>query len=296
MDLGRTTSPVGITGASGFIGGHLVGQLKKEKVKTRALLLSKKDESEADEIFYGDLAKDKGLDKFLSGVTTVINLVGSFNPPFQEQLATNVLTLNSLCEAAVANKIKKIIHISSSTVYGSLGRAFTEKASLLPDTSYGLAKKLAEELAVYYQKNYGISFVILRPTNVYGPGSDHGVVFEFSSSIKERGNVAIFGDGKQKRDFLYVADLVGAIIKAMKFAAKFEVFNVGSGKTNSLLELVSILEKILDRKISIDFKDGEKHVSRFVSADINKAKKLLKWQPKVMLKEGLGLTLREKIK
>ncbi len=291
MDL-KTNFPIAVTGASGFIGRHLLGVLKKEGFKTRALIHSKKS-VQADEVVRGDLVKNKSLDKFLDKVEIVVNLVGSFYPPFEEQLETNVLALNNLCEVSLKNKVKRIIHISGSAAYGSAqeDKLFREDDPLKPDTLYGLAKAMSEDVARYYYGNHGLSFVIFRPPNVYGPGSDHGVVYNFIKSIKETGRVTVYGDGKQERDFLYIDDLVDAIIKSINYRGGYDVFNIGSGKTSTILDLASQLRKTIRRKVLINYKKEKDINVRVLVADISKIKRVLNWHPTVPLESGLQQTI-----
>jgi len=253
---------IAIVGASGFIGKHLCEILKAEHDLT---LLDSTN---------FDLTKLSLKDKTLLGTDIVVNLVGQFQPPFDKQLSVNVLALHKLAENCINQKVGKLIHVSASAVSSY-------------DTTYALSKKLGEEVLAFYQKNYNLPVIIIRPPNVYGPGSDHGVVFNFYKSIKKEGKVIIFGDGKQTRDFLYVTDLVEAIKKAFFYKSSFDIFEVGSGKLYSLLELVSTFEEALNRKVEVVFKDPDAVSSEKVTTDPSFAQSQLKWQAKVGLKEGI---------
>lgn len=282
---------IAITGASGFVGRHLLSFLQEKGGKATALLRGENTAVSADRVVYGDLITGKGLDQFLQGADTVINLVGRFEPPFEDQLKGNVLTLSNLCEVAVKQGVKKVIHVSSAAVYGvpSNNRAFRENDPPQPDTTYGLSKKLAEEVAAYYYHKHDLKFVILRPPNVYGPGNDHGVVFNFAKAIKEKGGVIVHGKGEQKRDFLFVGDLVEAIGKSVNLEADFEIFNITSGQAISLMELVRVFEEALGKRVKVSFK-GEAQGAKVIWADNSKAQKMLDWSPKVSLEEGIRLT------
>ena len=285
---------IAVTGATGFIGSHLVNKLKEEGFKVNVLVRNKSQKTKKG-VFYGDLVKNRGLESFLKGVKVVVNLVGGYHPPFKNQLETNALVLNSLSEVAVKAGVKKIIHISSSAVYGSRPQngLFTEKNKANPDTLYGLSKYFSEEIASYYYKNYGLNFIILRPSNVYGPGNEDGVIYRFAKSIKEKGFVEVFGEGKNLRDYLFVDDMVNVIVKAIKFDCKFEVFNVGLGKAYSLLAVVRLFERVFGRRVKIQYKKELAKTSYLIASNVNKAIKLLKWQPKHSLEEGLRITLSQ---
>lgn len=285
---------IAVTGATGFIGGHLVSKLKEDGFRVNILVRNKSGISKKG-VFYGDLVKNRGLESFLKGARVIVNLVGGYHPPFSNQLETNPLALNNLCEAAVKAGVKKIIHISSSAVYGSRSKngLFTEKDKANPDTLYGLSKYFSEEVASYYHKNYGLNFIILRPSNVYGPGNEDGVIYRFAKSIKEKGFIEIFGDGKNMRDYFFVDDMVDVIVKAIAFNCQFEVFNVGLGKAYSLLDVVSLFEKVLGQRVKIRYKKELAKTSYLIASNVNKAKKLLKWQPKYSLEKGLRITLSQ---
>ncbi len=285
---------VKIIGATGFVGQHLL-DLLPSKHEVSVLVRSgsrgkiSHDHIKIDE---GDLLNPESIDSSLYGIDTVINLVGRFNPPFEHQIKYNVLAFNNLCEACVKVGVKKVIHVSAAAVYGvpREGQVFTENDQPRPDTQYALAKLLTEEVAQYYNRNAGLGFIILRPPNVYGPSSDHGVVHNFIKSAKETGEITIHGDGTQQRDFLYVEDLVDAVFKSLTYETKYEVFNISTNDPKNLNELVTSLGKVMGKEIKTNYR-GEAQGAKVVTASFDKAKKLLSWKPKTSLEEGLAKTL-----
>ena len=283
---------IGITGATGFVGKHLIRRLNEENFTTRALIRDLEKETDAREKVQGDLETGEGLDQFVTELDALVNLVGRFQPPFKDQLLGNAATLENLCSAAVKGGTKKIIHISAAAVYGipAEGQMFSEDNIPQPDTPYALSKKAAEDVADFYKRNFGLSFVILRPPNVYGPGSDHGVVYNFIKSAKETGGVNIHGDGTQERDFLYVGDLVDAIMKSITYETVWDVLNITTSDPKDLNELTAILSKVMGRKIEINYQ-GDAQGAKTVTASYKKAKSLLEWEPATSLEEGLGKTI-----
>lgn len=288
----RNKRVIGITGATGFVGKHLVKKLNDEGFTTRALVRDLDKENEAEETIQGDLETGNGLEEFTKDLEVIVNLVGRFQPPFKDQLSGNAVTLESLCTAVQKNEVKKIIHISATAVYGlpQEGQIFIEKNVPLPDTLYALSKKTSEDVANFYNRNFGLSFIILRPPNIYGPDSDHGVVCNFIKSVKETGGVIIHGDGTQKRDFLYIGDLVDAIIKCLDYKTGWDVFNITTADPKDLNELVSTLSKVMGKEIKITYQ-GEAQGAKVVSADNSKAQEKLGWEPKTSLEEGLAKTI-----
>src|SRR3989344_3369010 len=283
---------IGVTGAAGFGGRHLVERLKAENYFVRTLIRDVSKEIKDTESIVGDLETGENLDQFLDGIGTVVNLVGRFQSPFKDQLIGNAATLDNLCSVAVKNGVKKIIHVSALAVDGlpEEGHLFTEADTPKPDTSYALVKRLAEEVAQYYHNNFDLSIVILRPPNVYGPGSDHGAVYNLIKSAKESGGVTIHGDGTQQRDFLYVGDLVEAIVKSIGYQSSFDVFNITTADPKSLSELAGAIGKVMKIDLKVTH-EGEAQGAKVVAGDNSKAKKVLNWVPKTSLIEGLSLTL-----
>lgn len=283
---------VGVTGATGFVGKYLVKKLNEDGFATRALIRDLGKETAAREKVEGDLETGNGLEEFVAGIDVLVNLVGRFQPPFKDQLIGNAVTLENLCAAAVKSGVRKIIHISAAAVYGlpKDNTPFTEKDIPIPDTLYALAKKVGEDVADFYHRNFGLSFVILRPPNVYGPGSDHGVVYNFVKSAEETGRVTIHGDGTQKRDFLFVGDLVDAVVKSLDYESGYEIFNISTDEPKDLNELTATLGEIMGTEIKINH-HGEAQGAKVVTASFSKARKDLSWEPKTSLKEGLVKTI-----
>lgn len=283
---------IGITGATGFVGKHLLAKLNIEKYVTRALVRDISKETSAAQKVQGDLETGAGLGEFVSGVDVVINLVGRFQPPFRNQVVGNAINLENLCSAAVKAGVKKIIHISAAAVYGipQNGQKFTEYDCPMPDTTYALSKYMAENVADYYHRNFGMSFVILRPPNIYGPESDHGVVYNFITSVRKTGGVVIHGDGTQKRDFLYVGDFVDAIVKSVNYETEYEIFNITTAEPREVNELATTLNSVMDAQFRI-IHHGKEQGARIISADNTKAKKELHWLPETTLENGLVKTI-----
>jgi len=283
---------IGITGATGFVGRHLADRLKTDGYVVRTLIRDSSKQIKDTEFAVGDLETGENLEKFLEGVGIVVNLVGRFQPPFRDQVTGNAITLDNLCSAAVKVRVKKIIHVSTLGVCGIPGEEhlFTEEDALKPDTPYALSKRLGEEVLQYYRRNFGLASIILRPPNVYGPGSDHGAVYNLIKSAKESGGVTIHGDGTQQRDFLYVGDLVEAIVKSIGYQSSFDVFNITTADPKSLSELAGAIGKVMKIDLKVTH-EGEAQGAKVVAGDNSKAKKVLNWVPKTSLIEGLSLTL-----
>lgn len=284
---------IGVTGATGFIGRNLVRRLLGDaNYKVKALVLEKEPDLPAQiDIVKGNLVDGKGLDKFLQDVDILIHLAARVLSPEEKMFSDNVVATHNLVTEAAKFPLKHIIYNSTAAVYGGgSNKTYKESDPCAPDTEYGMTKYLSEELARYWSKITKGKITILRPFNVYGPGNFKGVVHSFYKSIKESGSVVIYGDGKQERDFLYVDDMVSAIINAVR-KKQAGTFNVVSGKTHTILEVFEEIQKILDKKIKVNFKSADKRKVSKIQQNPSFAKKKLGWEAEIGLKEGIKKTI-----
>lgn len=178
-----------------------------------------------------------------------------------------------------------------------------EKALDYPNSVYGLSKKIQQDLSFLVGNIYNIPVVVLRGFNIYGPRQSlsnpyTGVTAIFISRLKNDRETVIFEDGLQTRDFISVHDVVDAFILSMeKDQANNQMFNIGSGKGTTILEVAQILSKLLGKKEVIRVnKDYRKNDIRHCFADISKAKKILGWKPKVSLEKGMKELIEWSIK
>lgn len=169
-----------------------------------------------------------------------------------------------------------------------------ETALDFPNSIYGFSKKAQQDMSLLVGKLYNIPIVVLRGFNIYGPRQSlsnpyTGVTAIFISRLKNNKEAVIFEDGLQTRDFVSVHDVVDAFILGLeKDEANYQMFNIGSGKGTTILEIAQTLSKLLGKKGLIRInKDYRKNDIRHCFADNTKAKKLLGWEPKVSLEEGL---------
>lgn len=149
---------------------------------------------------------------------------------------------------------------------------------------------MGEELLRYYSSKGHFSAIILRPPNIYGPGSDHGVVYHFINGAK-KGNIVIHGDGEQKRDFLFVSDYIEAILKSIPLKTDFEVFNVGSGEICSLNELARLVKAQVNKKAEIIYEKERDQDYKLVASNTKKIEEKLGWSSKLSLKKGILETI-----
>lgn len=301
-------SKVLITGGSGFVGSHIVDQLLLEKVGKIIILdnfirgvpenLSHVKNNKKVKIINGDIRDVKLVDKLCKGVDFIshqaaIRLLKCTEDP---RLCHEVMvdgTFNIL-EASIKHKIKKIIVASSVSVYGEPSYLPIDEAHPYNNTTlYGAAKIANEHLSMAFHYTYNLSVIILRYFNAYGErmdilGNHREVFIKWLDRIDQGESPVIHGDGKQALDFVNVLDIAKANILALKSDVSFGIYNIGTGRTTSLLELANLLIKLSKSDLKVVF---EKSVNRpnikNREADVLKAKRELNFKAKITIEEGL---------
>lgn len=294
-----------VTGGAGFIGSHLTIKLLNLGYKVTVLdnfntgkkiNLKSVEKNKNLKIVKADIRNEKKISKYFKGIDCVVHLaaiaeiVPSIENP-EDYFTTNVNGTLNILKLLNKYNIKKIVYAASSSCYGIPKKFPTnEDAIISPEYPYALTKYMGEELITHWAKVYGINFISLRLFNVYGPKSrtsgTYGAVFGvFLAQKLANKPFTVVGDGSQKRDFVYVDDVVNAFVKSIKSKAKNQIFNIGSDKAYSINYLVSLLK---GKKIYIRKRPGEPDCT---FADITKAKKILQWKPKYDLKKGVNKLL-----
>ncbi|MBI2069060.1 MAG: SDR family oxidoreductase [Elusimicrobia bacterium] len=301
-----------VTGGAGFIGSHIAESLLERGYEVRILddfSTGKKAhihlfESKVD-LHQGSITDESALKKALSGVRYVFHQAAIRSVPKsvdQPNLSNNVNvtgTLNVLRLAKEAG-VKMVVYASSSSLYGD-GLVFPQHEELMPKpiSPYAVSKLAGELYARVFAKSFGLPTISLRYFNVYGPRQDpesiySAVIPRFMELAKEGRALEIHWDGRQSRDFTYIGDVVQANLLALKAPVKAygEAFNVASGKSYSLLDLIRIIEKIIGRKLEKQFQPRRHGDVRKTSASIAKARRLLKFKPQMAFEAGLLATWR----
>ena len=213
----------------------------------------------------------------------------SLENPFAYEKANGVGTLN-LLELTRKNKIKDFIFASSSSVYGGNKKMpFSELDNVdSPISLYAATKRYNELQAHVYHNLYGLNCTGLRFFTVYGPyGRPDMALFLFTKSILEGKEIAVFNHGNMKRDFTYVSDCVSGVISALDKSYPFEIFNLARGEQVKLDKFIEEIEKNLGIKSKRKLLPLQPGDVPETSADISKAIKLLGYNPKVSVKEGI---------
>jgi UDP-glucose 4-epimerase len=310
-----------ITGGSGFIGRHLVKRLLSEGLSSIAIIANT---ANIDNIFYSEGTVPGGLpvtfytadirdgkaisDIFLreNAGTCVhlgakINVADSIKNP-DETMDINVRGTLNVLEACHATNVKNFVFASSAAVYGDVTNLpILENHTLSPLSPYGTSKMVAEQhISSYKNLNKIKRAVSLRIFNVYGQGGGGDVITQFASRLLSGMAPEVYGGGIQTRDFISVDDVVEAFILSIRLMEEDEnnsqagyftsplVFNIGTGIPTSINELATKMIKIFGIDVQPDYKEGnDKRGILRSHADINKAKKILHFNPKKGIDKGL---------
>ncbi len=292
-----------VTGGAGFIGSNIVRHLVKNGIDVVVLDNFSSGFHENLRDFYdlniieGDIRNEKVVKRAIKGVDTVYHLAASVGnkrsidfPLTDAQI--NVIGTINILEAARKEGVSKIVTSSSAGIFGELkSLPIRENHVIEPDTPYGCTKLAKEKLCLSYAKLYDIEAICLRYFNVYGPNQRFdtygNVIPIFIHKVLHNEPIIIYGDGNQTRDFIYVDDVVQANIKAGKSSGVNGAFNIGSGKSISINDLVGIIQKNLNGKGRIKYKSKRAGDVLHSLADINLARQLIHFDPKVDIDEGI---------
>ncbi len=275
-----------VSGARGFVGKHLTARLLKNK----NIKLFKMDRR------HGNV-KNKHTWNALSSANVLVHLAGMSFPPNtwanpEKCIQSNVLGTLMALEYCKTHKTKMIF--VSSYMYGNPDKLPTnEKAKIKINNPLALSKSLCEEVCKFYAKSYGLKVIILRPSNIYGPGQKNfWLIPDIINKFKMK--KIVVNNLNVKRDLIYISDFVEAIIKSISLKSNFQIFNIGSGRSYSIKEIIEILKKLHKKDLSLINKNtSSKNQIMNTKLDINKAKKTLKWMPRWSLKKGLAYTVKK---
>ncbi|MEK7554181.1 MAG: NAD-dependent epimerase/dehydratase family protein [Patescibacteria group bacterium] len=198
-------------------------------------------------------------------------------------------TLNIL-ELCREHPVENLIIASSSSVYGNSSHVpFTEdQPADRPISPYGATKRAIEHLAHTYHHNFGMNITCLRYFNAVGENNRPGMVpYIWTEKILRGEEIEISGDGSRRRDYTYIGDIVRGTILAMEKPLGFEVINLGNNTPASLNELLAIFEKVIGIKARVKSRPSHGASVEVTYANVDKAKKLLDWEPSTSLEEGI---------
>jgi nucleoside-diphosphate-sugar epimerase len=298
---------VTVTGACGFIGSHLTKQLIErgfhvvgvdcldDNLYSRSVKESRlKALKQLSNFDFGNIniATDE-LDSSISDSKFVFNLAAIPGQVlswklFDKYVESNILGTKKVIDSCIRNKVIKIIHASTSSVYGKFAVG-DELQDTKPISPYGITKLAAENLLFALTSSNNLDFTILRYFSVYGPGQRPDMAIQrFLTAIKMGQEINITGDGTQKRDITYVQDVVEATISASSLTEKKQIFNISGGKQFTLNQIIDECFNVSGLKSKINYIDRPIGDQEETFGDISKAQKLLGFNPTFDIKTGLS--------
>ena len=313
-----------ITGGCGFIGINLIDHILKENNSANIRVLDNlsvgtkedlKQVCDFKEVAYEKLTnKPSGVELVVSdikdfeaclascrGIDAVVHLAAntgvapSVEDPRRDMEANIIGTFNML-EASRQNGVEQFIFASSGAPIGEVEPPIHEEKAPRPVSPYGASKLAGEGYCSAYFRTFGLKTVSLRFGNAYGPRSKHksSVVAKFFKQALKGEPLEIYGDGSQTRDFLYIDDLISAIMLSVKASVGGEVFQIATYKETTVNEIAFEIKRIVENntgeKVNIAFDSPRQGDVRRNFSDISKARKLLGYEPMINLNYGLGRT------
>ncbi len=298
-----------VTGGAGFIGSHLTEELARrgERVRVVDSLVTGKRENLAHirgvEFVEGDLAELDTARRAAEGADFVLHQAAipsvprSVQDPVTSHRANVDATLNLLIAARDA-RVKRVVYAGSSSAYGDAPTLpKSETMATAPLSPYALQKLVGEQYCQMFTRLYGLETVTTRYFNVFGPRQDpsspySGVISLFISALCEGRPPVIYGDGEQTRDFTYVANVVDGVLRAcLAPAVSGEVINVATGGRVSINQLFRSVRDLVGGRVDPVYSSARAGDVRDSQADIERAKRLLGYQPQVAFDEGLNKTV-----
>ncbi len=276
---------IAVTGSKGFIGSHLV-----KRLDSLGYDLLEFDTQNDFDVTKKDHFKKIGKFDCIIHLAAKVSITESFNLAY-DYLSHNYLGMLNVLELSKTYKAKVIF--ASSNIYGHPKYLpLDENHPYQATNPYTQSKIAAEQLCQLYSNNFGMSCIALRQFNIYGPGMNSNSLIP--TILKQANNESVkVKDIRPRRDYIHIDDIIQAYIAAIEFkCVGFEAFNIATGTSSSIQDLVHICENKLAKKINIiDLKEPRKNEIINIEANINKAKSLLNWSPQISIEDGINRVL-----
>ncbi len=290
--------PILVTGGDGFIGSHLVKRLVKMGGKVLVLTHSKnllyldKIKNKLEKVIPCDIIKKEEVKKIDDDLDVIFHLAADIsvsdsikNP--EKTRITNVTGTKNILDLAMEKNVRKFVYVSTSAVYDWSDNPINEESRIKPSNPYGKTKLEGENLCLEYKKKFALNIAIPRLFNVYGVGQQNDSFALFIKNALNNKNITIEGEGNQKRDFINVKDVVSALLlMGSEELPNTPIVNFGTGKGTKIIALAEKIIKMSNSSSKIVNTMPRENDGSSV-CDYNKAKKLLKWEPKIMINEDL---------
>ena len=306
--------PVLVTGAGGFIGGHLVERLVRDGAKVRALVRynSRNERGTLDwldpeavrdvEVVLGDLRDAESVESAVAGTEVVFHLGAQIAIPYsyvnpRDYVETNVTGTLNVALAARTHEVQRVVQTSTSEVYGTARQVpITEDHPLEPGSPYAATKVAADKLMDSFHRSFGLPVVVLRPFNTYGPHQSARAVIPTIIAQALAGDELRLGSLDPRRDLTFVTDTVDGFVRAaLADAAVGRTVQLGTNHDVSVGDIVTTVGELLGRELRVTqdparVRPENSEVMRLISSPAL-AQELLGWKAEVALDEGLRRTI-----
>lgn len=286
-----------VTGGSGFIGSHVTSSLVEEGYSVR-VFDQRKPLHERVSWFKGDVLNEKDVLEACEDVEYIFHLaaVADVNVALSHPelcLAVNETGTVNLLRAARAKEVDRLILASTTWVYGKTEGTVDETTPVpMPDHIYTKTKIGQEQLVYAWFKHYGFPYTILRFDIPYGSGMRSNMAIAiFARRVMQKETVSVFGDGMQGRCFIYIEDLAEGNVAALKRAAENEIINLAGSEFVTINQVVENLKKLFG-EVKVEHKPARPEDFLGAKVSIAKAKRLLRWTPKIRFNKGLELYVK----
>ena len=300
-----------VTGGTGFIGSHIVQALLDQGADVRVTVHNRPlvVDGLKIETVLADLTNPIDCSSVMNKIDYVFHAAGAVgaagvkNSQLMEGITKN-LTLNAnVLQAAWAGCVEKIIIFGSSTGYPAYGHPVKEDEMWRDEPhpsyfGYGWMRRYLEKLGEYVSRQSSCKVVVIRPSAVYGPGDNftestsHVIPALIKRAVQGENPYIVWGKGDEVRDFIHVADFARACLLAMEKCSHFDPINIGSGRANTIREIVSlILAAVGHKDVPIVFDSTKPVTIPFRMIDIEKARNLLGFEPQISLNQGIKDTV-----
>ncbi|HZZ98491.1 MAG TPA: NAD-dependent epimerase/dehydratase family protein [Candidatus Saccharimonadia bacterium] len=287
-----------VTGGSGFLGVALCHALKDAGHDVLNLDLKPNAEVHTEIV---DVRVPAQLAPHFAGVEAVFHLASSIEAGESvkrpgDYIQNNIVGTLNVLEVMRENGVKKLLFSSSAAVYGEPIRTpIKEDDRTIPINPYGMTKLAMEGLVSSYVQSFEFTGVALRYFNLYGPGEQHQpethAIPRFISQLMNDQEITLWGDGKNRRDFVYVDDVVHAHLAALELPQKYHYLNLSGKNATAVIDVVHMLEKITRKTAKIKQFSPRPGDPVELFADAAKAKEVLNWEAQMSIEQGLQHTV-----
>lgn len=312
--MGLSGRSVLVTGAGGFIGGHLVARLVRDGARVRGLVRynSRNERGTLDwlepdliaevDVVLGELRDIESVQRAVEGTEVVLHLGAQIAIPYsyvnpRDFFEVNVLGTLNVAQAALRAGCQRVVHTSTSEVYGTAREIpITETHPLEPQSPYAASKVAADKLMDAWHRSYELPVTVLRPFNTYGPHQSARAVIPTIISQALAGDTLALGSLHPRRDLTYVEDTAaGFVAAATSDAAIGATVQLGTGHDVSIGEIVEMVGEVLGRELHVEtdaarVRPAKSEVERLISGP-ELADELMDWTPTIDLREGLARTI-----